>query len=73
MITSPPLVPQSYEDWKHCITVLCRIPLTPEYIDARIAALANPSDYGTQRFLQVWGPDHLRQVQEWFERARDEG
>ena len=28
---------KSYEDWKHCITVLCRIPLTQAYVEQRFA------------------------------------
>ena len=68
----PPIVPCSYDEWKHCITVLCRIPLTPRYVDARIAALADPRDYGTQRFIETWGEAHLDNVRGWFNQARAE-
>lgn len=67
-----PIVPQSYEDWKHCITALCRIPLTSEYIESRIAALADRSDPGTERFARTWGEDHLARVQSWFFQAQKE-
>ncbi|UBS33787.1 hypothetical protein LBX01_03955 [Altererythrobacter sp. N1] len=69
---SEPLRLRSYEDWKHCITQLCRIPLTPDYVEARIIALNDRRDYGTQRFVETWGEAHLDRVKSWFLRARDE-
>lgn len=32
-------VPKTYGDWKHCITVKCDIPLTPDYVAERFAEL----------------------------------
>lgn len=69
---TPPIVPCSYDDWKHCITMLCRIPLTLAYVEARMAALADPADYGTQRFVQIWGEAHLERVEGWFSQAHGE-
>ena len=63
---------KTYEDWKHCITVLCRIPLAPAYVQERLAALRNPADYGTQKFLATWGEAHLERVIGWFEQAERE-
>ncbi len=62
----------SYEDWKRCIVEDCRIPLTAAFVEQRLTALADRSDWTTQRFLEVWGEAHLRQVVAWFERARRE-
>ena len=49
------LVPQTYEEWKHCITVKCGIALTPHYARERIAALADKKDFHTQKFIECWG------------------
>lgn len=68
----PPVVPRSYDEWKHCITVLCRIPLTPDYVEARIAALADSRDHSTQRFVETWGDAHRDRVRNWFLQARDD-
>ncbi|MEM6388535.1 MAG: hypothetical protein AAF825_01715 [Pseudomonadota bacterium] len=65
-------VPESYEDWKHCITVKCDIPLTAQYIDDRIAALTDDSDFNTQRFIERWGAKHHARTVEWFKRAKEE-
>jgi len=70
-MVSPP-TPRSYEEWKHCITELCRIPLTRDYVNARIIALADPNDFGTQRFVETWGAEHLDQIRHWFARAASE-
>lgn len=67
-----PVVPTSYAEWKHCINVLCRIPLTTEFVQARIAALHDPRDHGTQRFIQIWGQAQLDLVRGWFAQARAE-
>jgi len=66
------MIPQTYEEWRHCITVICDQPLTSEYIEQRIKALNTPSDHMTAKFVQLYGePQRLRTL-EWFERARNE-
>ena len=62
----------TYNDWKHCITVLCGIPLTPAYVEERLAALRDPSDHGRQKFVASWGEPHLERVIGWFEQAKGE-
>lgn len=62
----------AYEDWKHCITALCRIPLTPAYVAERLAALRDPADDRTQKFVESWGEAHLERVIGWFEQAERE-
>jgi hypothetical protein len=63
---------KSYEDWKHCITVLCGIPLTRPYIEERLAALRDPADLSTQKFVATWGEQHRLCVIGWFEQAQQE-
>ncbi|MEM6603790.1 MAG: hypothetical protein AAF621_07045 [Pseudomonadota bacterium] len=62
----------TYEDWKHCITELCNIALTPEYIESRIADLNDVNNYQTQKFTSIWGEAHLKRTIGWFEQARQE-
>jgi len=63
---------KSYEDWKHCITELCRIPLTKAYVEQRLAALRDPADHATQKFVAIWGDQHRLRVIGWFDRAQRE-
>ena len=65
-------VPNSYEDWKHCITVKCDIPLTLAFVSQRLAALNNQSDFHTQKFIERWGAAHHAQTVAWFEQAHKE-
>ena len=64
--------PASYEEWKHCITVVCGIPLTLKYVQERIAALNDGKDYHTQQYIKVWGSEGHSQTISWFQRAADE-
>lgn len=52
----------TYIDWKHCITVLCGITLTKNYIEERISALNDPHNYHTQQFIKTWGTTHLQKT-----------
>ncbi|MES1947516.1 hypothetical protein C84B14_09217 [Salinisphaera sp. C84B14] len=63
------LVPRTYEQWRHCITVDCGMALTPAYIEQRLHALRDDNDDATRRFIAVYGPAHHRAVIGWFERA----
>ncbi|MCF6442378.1 hypothetical protein L1077_23400 [Pseudoalteromonas luteoviolacea] len=63
---------QSYEQWRHAITVRCNITLTPEYARTRIAALKDASDTHTKEFAAKYGEAYLNQVIDWFSRAEQE-
>jgi hypothetical protein len=63
---------KSYDEWKHCITVMCGIPLTSEYVEKRISELNNLNDFNTVQFIDTWGESHRQLMVQWFERARQE-
>ena len=65
-----PIIPVTYEDWRHCITVECGIELTPEYISERISALQNGKDHYTQQFVKRYGDQYLQQVLSWFMQSK---
>jgi len=62
-------IPQTFEEWEHCITVQCGIPLTPSFIAKRIAELEDESDFRTQQFIKTWDRDYHAKTVEWFRRA----
>ncbi|MEJ8563532.1 hypothetical protein QTO30_21365 [Yoonia sp. GPGPB17] len=66
------LVPTSYEDWKHCITIKCGIPLTSDYVAERLTALHDHTDYQTEKFINRWGAAHHARTLAWFEQAAKE-
>ena len=65
-------IPQTYEQWHHCITVECGIPLTAEFVAARLAVWRDAQAEETLRFRRLYGDAHWRAVISWFERAEAE-
>jgi len=59
---------ETYEDWKHCIVEQRRILLTADFIVQRLAVLADRQGWTTQRFIEIWGERHLRQLVAWSAR-----
>lgn len=66
------IIPTTYAEWRHCIEKKCGLPLTPDYVAARLAALRDPKDAHTRDFLRIYGEPHLRATIAWFERAQTE-
>ncbi|MEM7765941.1 MAG: hypothetical protein AAF253_00465 [Pseudomonadota bacterium] len=63
------VIPQNFDEWKHCITVQCGIPLTPSFVETRIKALEDEKDYRTRKFIETWGQAHHAKTLEWFREA----
>ncbi len=66
-----PMIPQSYEEWRHCIVVECGLELTPSFIEERISSLQNNNEYHTQQFVRLYGQLHHQKVLNWFMQARE--
>ena len=56
------LVPGSYQSWRYCITEKCRIALTADFIEQRIAVLNQPGCEEMQRFRSLYGDTHWQAV-----------
>lgn len=63
---------ESCDDWKHCITALCGIPLIKPYIEQRLTALRDLAEYSTRKFVATWSEQHRLRVIGWFEPAQQE-
>ena len=68
-MSTTPVIPQTYTQWRHCIEVDCGIELQPAFIEARLSALRSASDEA-HRFAGLYGQAHLQQVVAWFQRAQ---
>ena len=66
------VIPTTYEHWHHCITKECGIPLTPEFLEQRLAVWKDENAQETTRFRRLYGDDHWRSVIGWFEKAKSE-
>jgi len=63
------LIPQTYEQWADCIERACGIPLTPEFVRARIEALTRAGGEEAERFALLYGPGHRERVIAWYRQA----
>ena len=63
------IIPSNYEEWHHCITEVCGIPLTEPYIEERIQALNNFNDHMTASFVRLYGDTQRIKTIGWFEKA----
>jgi len=63
-------IPETFDEWQHCIEQECRIALTKEYIEQRLAVFRELNHEETQRFIRHYGEHHWQQVVRWFERAQ---
>ncbi|MBN8857721.1 MAG: hypothetical protein J0H29_04995 [Sphingobacteriales bacterium] len=60
------MIPQSYEQWKNCIEKDCKIRLTKDFARERLTVYTDASDIETQKFISLYGLQHLKNVIHWF-------
>ncbi|GAB3414125.1 hypothetical protein [Niabella aquatica] len=60
------MIPQTFEQWKHCIVNKCRIPLTKDFAKSRLAIYKESDHPETKKFVQLYGAQHLRHIVEWL-------
>ncbi|MFQ3243955.1 MAG: hypothetical protein ACI9SP_000580 [Arenicella sp.] len=65
------IIPENYEQWRHCIVVECGLELTSSFIEQRIAALRNNSEHYTKQFVRKYGVQYHQRVLGWFEQAQN--
>lgn len=65
------IFPSDYASWRYCIEAKCGIPLTQDFIQARIAVLSDVGQEETRRFSKLYGNDYREQVLGWFRQAAD--
>ena len=61
------MIPSTFEEWKICIINDCKIDLTRDFAQRRLAVYQNPQDKETQKFLALYGPAHLQNVINWYQ------
>lgn len=69
---SDSIMPETFDEWRHCITVACGIPLTLKFVEERIKSLADASDFRTRQFVELYGSAYHAQVVTWFNQAKSE-
>lgn len=62
--------PQTYAEWRHCITTICAIPLTQSFIEERLKSLHNVNDHMTTGFIHLYGETQWRNTVQWLKQAK---
>ena len=68
-MSSMATVPQTYDEWQHCIEVKCGIPLSANYVAERISDLEIKEDFTTKKLIETWGIQHYDRTLGWFREA----
>jgi len=53
------MIPQTYDQWKNCIINYCKINLTKDYAQQRLAVYQDKDNQETQKFVSPYGEQHL--------------
>lgn len=65
-------IPQSYDQWRECITERCGIPLTRVFVESRLKELRDAAHPQTRQFIGKYGTEYTNLVIGWFESAERE-
>ncbi|MGC4234801.1 MAG: hypothetical protein QM594_17610 [Niabella sp.] len=63
------MIPQTFEQWQHCIVHDCRMPLTKDFARSRLAIYKESNHPETKKFVQLYGTQHLQNIIEWLGRV----
>ena len=62
------MIPQTYEQWKNCIINDCKIELNHNFVQTRLAVYEDPKNKETQKFVSLYGENHLQNIIGWLKR-----
>ena len=63
------MIPETFKEWKLCISVQCNIHLNADFARERLAVLQNNEHLETQKFKALYGQKHLDNIINWFKQV----
>lgn len=60
------MIPQTFNDWTNCIVNNCKINLTKDFAEQRLAVYQDNQNAETQKFISLYGEQHLENIINWF-------
>ena len=60
------MIPQTFDEWKHCIINDCKINLTKEFALQRLEVYKDKNHSETKKFVSLYGEQHLNNVILWY-------
>lgn len=64
------MIPQSFEQWKHCTEKDCGIVITRQFARERLAVYENSENAETIKFLKLYGENHLQNIIQWLQQIQ---
>ena len=62
------MIPKTFEEWKNCLTNDCKINLTKEFAQQRLAVYQDKKNAETQQFISLYGEQHLLNIVQWLKK-----
>jgi hypothetical protein len=66
------MIPQTFDQWKHCITVDCKINLTKDFVLQRLTVFQDTNNPETKKFESLYGKEYLQNIIHWFKKMANE-
>lgn len=63
------MIPQTFEQWKNCIINDCKINLTKDFAERRLAVYTNKNCDETKKFVSLYGDEHLVNIITWYKQS----
>ena len=60
------MITKTYEEWKKCIVIDCKIKLTREFTEKRLAIYRDIESEETKKFISLYGQLHYENIVSWF-------
>lgn len=60
------MIPQTFNEWKNCIINDCKINLTKDFAERRLAVYQDRQNSETQKFISLYGEQHLQNIINWL-------
>lgn len=65
------MIPQTFEQWKHCIVNDCKINLSKDFAQQRLTVYQNSQNAETQKFISLYGEQHLSNIINRIEKIKN--
>ena len=60
------MIAKTYEEWKQCIVIDCKIELTRAFVEKRLAIFRDIESEETKKFISLYGQPHYVNIISWF-------
>lgn len=60
------MIPQTFDEWKNCIINDCKIELTKEFTEQRLAIYEDRTNPETRKFVLIYSEQHLQNIINWL-------